>query len=115
MSRTPYLLASLAGTLTAAMASASLAREPAGWPLWNDPATIAPAHWSFSIFEPARESSLSSARAPRSDPPSLYWTETAVGLIRKYQQNPLRAARALVLLHAGMHDAYVLARREGDG
>lgn len=40
---------------------------------------------------------------------SFVWTDTALALITKYQQNPLRAARALALLHAAMHDALVLA------
>jgi len=109
---TPHLRALLAGLLAAEMISGSLASEPAAWPLWTDTSAIAPAQWSFSIFQPAHEARSPPAHAPRSEPPSLYWTETAIGLIRKYQQNPLRAARAFALLHAGMHDAYVLARRE---
>jgi hypothetical protein len=37
-------------------------------------------------------------------------------LIQKYQQNPQRAVRALALVHAAMHDAFVLAAREsGNG
>jgi hypothetical protein len=43
----------------------------------------------------------------------VYWTDTALKLVTKYQQNPLRAARVLALVHAAMHDAFVLAEREG--
>jgi hypothetical protein len=35
-----------------------------------------------------------------------HWTRTALKLIVKYQQNPLRAARALAYLHIGMHDSW---------
>jgi hypothetical protein len=46
-------------------------------------------------------------------PASAAWTEVALELVVKYQQNPLRAARALALTHAAMHDAVVLAARAG--
>jgi len=42
----------------------------------------------------------------------LAWTEQTLRLIQKYQQNPQRAARALALVHAAAHDAFVLATRE---
>jgi hypothetical protein len=35
-----------------------------------------------------------------------HWSRTALALIVKYQQNPLRAARMLAYLHIGMHDAW---------
>ncbi len=35
-----------------------------------------------------------------------HWTRTALGLIVKYQQNPLRASRTLAYLHIAMHDAW---------
>lgn len=43
------------------------------------------------------------------EPATAPWTELALELIVKYQQNPLRAARVLALLHTAMHDALVLA------
>jgi len=42
----------------------------------------------------------------------LAWTEQTLRLIQKYQQNPQRAVRALALVHAVMHDAFVLAARD---
>jgi hypothetical protein len=43
------------------------------------------------------------------------WTELALQLIVKYQQNPLRAARVLTFTHTAMHDAVVLAAHDGLG
>jgi len=40
-------------------------------------------------------------------PASLPWTDLALQLIVKYQQNPLRAARVLAHLHAAISDAIV--------
>jgi membrane-associated phospholipid phosphatase len=37
------------------------------------------------------------------------WTNGALNLVVKYQQNPLRAARMLAYLHVGMHDAWTHA------
>lgn len=42
-------------------------------------------------------------------PTTLVWTDLTLGLIVKYQQNPVRAARALTLVHVAMSDAAVLA------
>jgi PAP2 superfamily len=39
------------------------------------------------------------------------WTRSALALIVKYQQNPLRACRLLAYLHVGMHDAWHHAGR----
>lgn len=46
-------------------------------------------------------------------PVSLPWTDATLELIVKYQQNPLRAARALTLVHVAMHDALVVSARTG--
>ena len=46
------------------------------------------------------------------EPATAPWTGHALELIVKYQQNPLRAARALALLHTAMHDALSQAARE---
>lgn len=46
-------------------------------------------------------------------PASVPWTNEALSLIVKYQQNPLRAARALSYLHAAMYDALIIASRAG--
>jgi hypothetical protein len=44
--------------------------------------------------------------------PSISWNDVALELVVKYQQNPLRAARMLALLHAAMHDALVVCARD---
>lgn len=41
----------------------------------------------------------------------MHWTRTGLGLIVKYQQNPLRGSRMLAYLHVGMHDAWHYAGR----
>ncbi|MBX9904086.1 MAG: vanadium-dependent haloperoxidase [Burkholderiales bacterium] len=43
--------------------------------------------------------------------PAIAWNDIAIDLIIKYQKNPLRAVRALALLHVAMHDALVLCAR----
>lgn len=35
-----------------------------------------------------------------------HWTKLTLGLVVKYQQNPLRASRILAYLHVGLHDAW---------
>jgi PAP2 superfamily len=45
--------------------------------------------------------------------PSLFWTGIVLDLVRKYQQNPLRAARALAYVNVSIHDAMILAARQG--
>jgi hypothetical protein len=85
-------------------------------PLWNRPAaaqmhSFAPgqvsaqplAHKATAAGEQAWSARWSAAEATRP------WTELALELIVKYQQNPLRAARVLALLHTAMHDALELA------
>jgi hypothetical protein len=86
--------------------------DPAHWAALTEPSQAAASGFSLSILEPlgaAKSSPDASAQAL----PSLGWTRVALGLVRKYQQNPLRASRALALLHAAMHDAYGLVARDG--
>jgi hypothetical protein len=40
-----------------------------------------------------------------------HWTRQVMSLVVKYQQNPLRAARALAYVNVAMHDAWVHATR----
>ena len=40
-----------------------------------------------------------------------HWARRVIQLVVKYQQNPLRAARALSYVHVAMHDAWVHAAR----
>ena len=48
-------------------------------------------------------------------PPSLAWTETALELIVKYRQNPLRAARVLAYVNVAAHDALAECEARGCG
>src|SRR3954452_15626807 len=90
--------------------------DAAEWPRWLEPA---PAHFSVSsnvlIEEPAPAVARTDVRAFELTESLLGWTEHAVRLIQKHQQNPQRAVRALALLHAAIHDAFVLAARERSG
>jgi len=87
---------------------------PATWRPWLEPfidnshsSAIARSHAAAAMPTKAwRERWM---RGPAGAP----WTELTLELIVKYQQNPLRAARVLSLTHAAMHDAVVLAAREG--
>lgn len=44
-------------------------------------------------------------------PAGIYWTDMALEMITKYQQNPLRAARTLSYLHVAMYDANTVAQQ----
>lgn len=46
---------------------------------------------------------------------SIFWTEAVLDLIKKYQQNPLRAARALSYTNIAIDDAMAISRRRGLG
>jgi hypothetical protein len=37
----------------------------------------------------------------------FHWGTSVLGLVQKYQQNPLRASRILSYVHVGMHDAWL--------
>ena len=44
-----------------------------------------------------------------------HWPKTALKLIVKYQQNPLRASRMLAYLHVGLHDGWLLGQAPSAG
>jgi hypothetical protein len=46
-------------------------------------------------------------------PPSVAWNDAVAELVVKYQQNPLRAARAYTYVHVSIHDALVACARRG--
>jgi len=93
----------------AAQAVAAVPTEnPASWPRWLEPSAPVFAFSSRALLE-APAAMAGEADATQS---LLAWTEHALRLIQKYQQNPQRAARVLALLHAAMHDAFVLAARD---
>lgn len=92
--------------------------NPEHWPLWL---ATAPAN---DMRVPALDLPQAGSAAPEPQwlerwgrqPPAIAWNDVAIELVVKYQQNPLRATRALALLHASMHDALVLcARAQCDG
>jgi PAP2 superfamily len=90
--------------------AATAAENPAAWPRWLESSTM-----EFSSHATAHApdaSALAAVGASDATQSLLDWTEHALQLIRKYQQNPQRAARALAIVHAAMHDAFVLAVRD---
>ena len=66
---------------------------------------------------PALAENLGPFGASRSSTPAAlavsltHWARQVMRLVVKYQQNPLRAARALTYVHVAMHDAWVHAAR----
>ncbi|MGH8702812.1 MAG: vanadium-dependent haloperoxidase [Burkholderiales bacterium] len=93
----------------AAQAVAAVPPEnPASWTRWLEPSAPVFAFSSRALLEPPA-AIVGEADATQS---LLAWTDYALRLIQKYQQNPQRAARVLALLHAAVHDAFVLAARD---
>jgi membrane-associated phospholipid phosphatase len=92
---------------------AAFPSEPAQWRLWlaHDAATdtVAPT-LVLPAPAPATLEPVWLERWGRL-PPAIAWNDTVIDLIVKYQQNPLRATRAMALMHAAMHDALVLCAR----
>jgi hypothetical protein len=86
--------------------------NPAAWPRWLESGS---SPFGFSLHtlsglpDESVRASIGDSHATQS---LLAWTEQTLRFIQKYQQNPQRAARALALLHAAMHDAFVLAARD---
>jgi len=90
--------------------------DPAAWPRWLESGS-SPVRFSLHTLAGLPGAPVS-ADVGYSDATSLLlaWTEQTLRLIQKYQQNPQRAVRTLAIIHAAMHDAFVLAaRRSGDG
>ena len=110
-------LPALALALSLSLLQAAQAMEkqdnPEQWPLWLQ---AAPEH---NLRVPALDLPQARPAAPDAPwlerwgrlAPAMAWNDIAIELIVKYQQNPLRATRALALLHAAMHDALVLCAR----
>ncbi len=86
--------------------------NPAAWPRWLESGS-SPVGFSLRALSGLPDASLSAALGDSDATQSLLaWTEQTLRLIQKYQQNPQRAARALALVHATVHDAFVLASRD---
>ncbi len=95
------------------------AKEIASWSTWENYPTVPSGQSQASesssnsrIPNPPAGESVAAWQAHWSAPhATTVWTNTALQLITKYQPNPLRAARALTLLHVAMYDAIVLTAR----
>jgi membrane-associated phospholipid phosphatase len=105
--------------LTAGAAPVDSTSSPARWRPWllsrSDelrpvpPAAPSPAELSELITLQGTRSAATSAAVARWDDPSvvLPWTQVVLDLIRMHPLSPVRAARALALLHVAMADALV--------
>ena len=102
----------LLGACGTARASAPDARTPVRW--LDDAAAgaaracAAPAAATSNPRSTTKTAPTSVGGGERWSAPALAWNELLLELIVKYQQNPLRAARNLALLHAALHDALLL-------
>jgi PAP2 superfamily len=98
----------LAGLALPARASAPSALEK--------PQTITPWFVKDVPASPAPAPGVSTPKQVRSGPPlwspherMTHWARQTMQLVVKYQQNPLRAARAMAYVQVAMHDAWVHA------
>jgi hypothetical protein len=102
-------------TLVGPPVAAGASVPAAGVPLWNSQESVHPSFAAFGrVPPPSAERDDMTGEASWSERrndvlPTARWTELTHELIVKYQQNPLRAARVLALVHTAMHDALVLA------
>ncbi len=108
--RSLFLIAAL---LIAEKTFAAVPSEnPAAWPRWLESGS-SPVGFSLHTLSGLPDESVRAAIGDSDATQSLLaWTEQTLRLIQKYQQNPQRAVRALALVHAAMHDAFVLAARD---
>lgn len=107
--------AAYSATHSAALTAAP-SHDPARWPLWMN--ATGPDATATATDPPL---TLPQAKPAATDPywierwgrlsPAIAWNDITMDLVVKYQQNPLRAVRAMALLHAAMHDALVLCAR----
>ena len=111
--RSPLLIAAL--LIAEKTFSAAPSENPAAWPRWLESGS-SPVGFSLHTLAGLPGASVS-ADVGYSDATSslLAWTEQTLRLIQKYQQNPQRAVRSLALVHAAVHDAFVLAARDSAG
>ena len=63
---------------------------------------------SIPVQAPGRQRSLAPHAREALMGRLSHWPKTALKLIVKYQQNPLRASRMLAYLHVGLHDGWLL-------
>lgn len=91
---------------------AAAADGPAQWPRWLD-AGNAPFRYPARLACPGEGAHCGIAPPADAGEPAFDWTRLAIDLVRRYQRNPLRSARALALMHVAQHDAIVLSARAG--
>jgi membrane-associated phospholipid phosphatase len=88
------------------------AEDPASWPRWLESGS-SPIGFSLHALSRLPDESVHAAIGGSDATQSLLnWTEQTLRLVQKYQQNPQRAVRTLSIVHATMHDAFVLAAGE---
>jgi PAP2 superfamily len=87
---------------------------PARWNLWLDVTTAKTAATTVLALPPTKPAAPDRTWLERWGrlSPAIAWNDAVIDLIVKYQQNPLRATRAMALMHAAMHDAMVLCARD---
>lgn len=93
------------------------AENVAGWKLWLPAAPLESVAESVAfpggpeLARLARDSAWIARW--QSQPPSVAWNEVVAALVVKYQQNPLRAARAYAYVHIAIYDSMVNCVRGG--
>src|ERR1700682_2235037 len=105
--------------LVALCGSAVAAENAATWKPWLEETPQPPAAMAVAFPSAAELGRLRSNGAWieqwASKAPSIAWNDVVSGLVVKYQQNPLRAARAYTYVHTPIHDALAqCARHAGE-
>lgn len=104
------LLAGLAQPVTATRSQPETAPPPAASPWFVQTVTAVPAPHHGAM---PRSSTPSTAPLWSTHHRLTHWARQTVRLVVKYQQNPLRAARALAYAQVAMADAWLHASRMG--
>jgi hypothetical protein len=98
-----------------ALCASATAADEASWRPWVDAHPIEVAAPRFP--DQAALATLGGNRAWLErwavQAPSIAWNDVVAELVVKYQQNPLRAARAYTYVHTAIHDALVACARRG--
>lgn len=111
--RLAWGMAASAGTAFTAFTPASQGAPRQGVPA-ADASRALPAPWFVRALPSPASPPPAGAPPARPGPAQarLYqWPRAVLALVVKYQQNPLRAARALAYLQVALHDGWVLAAR----
>jgi membrane-associated phospholipid phosphatase len=115
------LAAVASATIRPATRAAPDVASPGAWRTWlltsgdelrpPEPSPVAASEMDELRDLQARRTAATAATVARwaSGPAVLPWTDLALDLIRVHRPSPVRAARALALLHTALHDATVAA------